>query len=107
MMVQDSDCTTIGTTTSTVTCRCSKLSKMGVVLDPSVKICGDGVVDRLEKCDDGNNEAGDGCSTTCRVENGWACTYLESKTSECCGPCVASCRAHLVLFRLKARFCVA
>ncbi len=40
--MQDSDCTTVGTTTSTVTCRCSKLSEMGVVLDPLVKICGDG-----------------------------------------------------------------
>ena len=30
--------------------------------------CGDGTVDVLEECDDGNREDGDGCSSTCLVE---------------------------------------
>lgn len=31
--------------------------------------CGDGVVDRLEACDDGGTTAGDGCSATCSFED--------------------------------------
>jgi cysteine-rich repeat protein len=27
----------------------------------------------LEECDDGNTESGDGCSSTCMVETGFAC----------------------------------
>ncbi|MFW2388665.1 MAG: DUF4215 domain-containing protein [Polyangiales bacterium] len=30
--------------------------------------CGDGFVDPLERCDDGNTEDGDGCSSACEVE---------------------------------------
>ncbi|MBX3272894.1 MAG: DUF4215 domain-containing protein [Sandaracinaceae bacterium] len=30
--------------------------------------CGDGLLDRGEECDDGNNRDGDGCSASCRVE---------------------------------------
>ncbi|MCD6497723.1 MAG: SUMF1/EgtB/PvdO family nonheme iron enzyme [Deltaproteobacteria bacterium] len=36
-------------------------------------VCGDGVVIGNEGCDDGNQEDGDGCSTQCKVEKGWAC----------------------------------
>ncbi|MBN1772861.1 MAG: DUF4215 domain-containing protein [Deltaproteobacteria bacterium] len=32
--------------------------------------CGDGVRDGDEMCDDGNTAAGDGCSATCRIEEG-------------------------------------
>ncbi|MBX7100524.1 MAG: OmpA family protein [Myxococcaceae bacterium] len=35
--------------------------------------CGNGVLDLTEGCDDGNLTSGDGCSATCRVENGNAC----------------------------------
>lgn len=35
--------------------------------------CGDGVLGAGEECDDGNGTGGDGCSTTCTVESGWAC----------------------------------
>jgi cysteine-rich repeat protein len=31
-------------------------------------ICGDGVVDEGEECDDGNNNAGDGCGPDCTIE---------------------------------------
>ena len=37
--------------------------------------CGNGVVDESEECDDGNNQAGDGCSAECRDESA-ACTTL-------------------------------
>jgi cysteine-rich repeat protein len=31
--------------------------------------CGDGVLDALEECDDGNTESGDGCSSACALED--------------------------------------
>jgi cysteine-rich repeat protein len=37
-----------------------------------------------EGCDDGNVSAGDGCGTTCQVEDGWSCWYGE----EGCHPIV-------------------
>ncbi len=36
--------------------------------------CGDGIVAAPETCDDGNTTAGDGCSATCSIEMGAACT---------------------------------
>jgi cysteine-rich repeat protein len=38
--------------------------------------CGDGILDPGEECDDGNNEDGDGCSSSCEVEEmgGEGCT---------------------------------
>jgi cysteine-rich repeat protein len=42
--------------------------------DPSRRgACGDGCVDATEGCDDGNRSDGDGCSQSCRVEEGWVC----------------------------------
>ena len=37
-------------------------------------VCGDGVLDPGETCDDGNGDSGDGCSSTCQVESGWNCS---------------------------------
>jgi cysteine-rich repeat protein len=36
-------------------------------------LCGDGVVDGAEACDDGNNTNNDGCSSTCTLEAGFSC----------------------------------
>lgn len=36
-------------------------------------ICGDGVLDDLENCDDGNRRDGDGCDGLCNTEAGYAC----------------------------------
>src|SRR5450631_402606 len=38
--------------------------------------CGDGQRFSDEECDDGNTVGGDGCSSTCKVETGFACTDL-------------------------------
>ncbi|MCB9570076.1 MAG: hypothetical protein H6710_23125 [Myxococcales bacterium] len=38
------------------------------VESPPAPLCGDGVVDPGEACDDGNNVGGDGCDPTCAVE---------------------------------------
>jgi fibro-slime domain-containing protein len=36
-------------------------------------VCGDGVIAGTEQCDDGNVANGDGCSSTCSLEQGWTC----------------------------------
>ena len=39
-----------------------------------VLLCGNGVIEPPEEgCDDGNTNNGDGCSSVCTVEGGWAC----------------------------------
>jgi cysteine-rich repeat protein len=35
--------------------------------------CGDGTLDLLDFCDDGNGNSGDGCSDKCEVEDGYEC----------------------------------
>ena len=54
----------------------------------SYYVCGDGVVDPGEACDDGNSAGGDGCSPACNVEPGWTCTgTAPSKcTRDACTP---------------------
>ena len=37
-------------------------------------VCGDGLRFGSEACDDGNQQDGDGCSSTCAIEDGFACT---------------------------------
>ena len=36
--------------------------------------CGDGILTVDEDCDDGNPNDGDGCSSSCKVENGFICS---------------------------------
>ena len=48
-------------------------------------VCGDGIVNGAEACDDGNTAAGDGCSATCTVESGWQCTGTLSTCNAVCG----------------------
>ena len=51
-------------------------------------VCGDGTVDPMEKCDDGNTAGGDGCSPACNVEPGWTCTGTAPSvcTRDACTP---------------------
>jgi cysteine-rich repeat protein len=74
--------------------------------------CGNNDVETGEECDDDNTMAGDGCSATCEVEDGWECTMdpsvcettcgdgIEAGDEECddgnalaCGTCSADCSA--------------
>jgi len=46
--------------------------------DPAVcedaNVCGNGVIETGEVCDDGNTQGGDGCTSSCLLENGESCT---------------------------------
>lgn len=41
--------------------------------DDEPGVCGNGVVEKGEQCDDGNTSNDDGCSSTCQLEPGWSC----------------------------------
>jgi len=42
-------------------------------------LCGNGVANSGEECDDGNTANNDGCSSTCTIESGYACTGAPSE----------------------------
>jgi fibro-slime domain-containing protein len=49
-------------------------------------ICGDAIISSGEECDDGGKTSGDGCSSACKVEDGWTCPTAGSpcqKTAYC------------------------
>ncbi|MEO0460186.1 MAG: DUF4215 domain-containing protein [Myxococcota bacterium] len=48
--------------------------------------CGNSVVESGEGCDDGNTTAGDGCSATCGIEDGGACSDDSDCDSGLCSP---------------------
>ena len=48
-------------------------------------VCGNGSIEAIEDCDDGNTEGGDGCSPLCEVELGWSCTGEPSGCETTCG----------------------
>ncbi len=47
--------------------------------------CGNGRIEDGETCDDRNAVARDGCSETCRIEDGWSCEGEPSSCSVHCG----------------------
>ncbi len=47
--------------------------------------CGDGLIAGIEECDDGNTQGYDGCSPSCVVEAGFACSDEPSVCVETCG----------------------
>ncbi|TMA57855.1 MAG: DUF4215 domain-containing protein, partial [Deltaproteobacteria bacterium] len=48
-------------------------------------ICGDGLVEGSEQCDDGNTANGDGCSSICTLESGFSCSGNPSVCTSACG----------------------
>lgn len=50
-----------------------------------VGICGNGIIEEGEECDDGNLMDGDGCSPECKVEPGWSCSGEPSVCVNLCG----------------------
>ena len=49
----------------------------GDMCDTPRQICGDGVLNSNEECDDGNNVISDGCDEFCLVEDGWSCERVQ------------------------------
>eukprot|EP00960_Hanusia_phi_P038060 753264-Hanusia_phi.AAC.3 len=47
-------------------------------------VCGNGVRNSGEQCDDGNTVSGDGCSNVCTVEAGYSCTGGSSSSPDTC-----------------------
>ena len=47
--------------------------------------CGDGVIEQGEQCDDGGNDDGDGCSSTCTIEPDYSCSGQPSVCVTLCG----------------------
>lgn len=43
------------------------MAKRRELMSPAI-LCGDGKIEGLETCEDGNTEGGDGCSARCRIE---------------------------------------
>ena len=51
------------------TLACQDSSKQAtLIVNPPAILCGNGVVQSPETCDDGNTLSGDGCSSTCQIE---------------------------------------
>jgi cysteine-rich repeat protein len=63
------------------------LAGSGCVLDweESTTLCGNGVLDPGEECDDGASASGDGCSTGCTIDSGWTCSGTPSICTSACG----------------------
>lgn len=51
--------------------------------------CGDGTLAGLERCDDGNTRAGDGCGSDCLTELGWMCPIPPMPCTSTCGDGIA------------------
>ncbi|MCY1001153.1 DUF4215 domain-containing protein [Myxococcus sp. MISCRS1] len=51
----------------------------------SANVCGNGLLDEGEQCDDGDTTANDGCSATCTVETGYSCAGQPSACAVTCG----------------------
>ena len=58
----------------------------GGMADGGGPVCGDGIVNGTEVCDDDNTAANDGCSATCTEETGWTCDGADPTVcTEDCG----------------------
>lgn len=49
------------------------------------QVCGNGLVEMYEECDDGNNSDWDGCGSACVIEHGYECTGEPSICYSTCG----------------------
>jgi len=59
------------------------LPNVSVSIDASIGACGNGKIDSDEECDDGNTQNGDGCSSKCKIEGGYACIEVDGE--QICG----------------------
>lgn len=69
-------CSTLGYAGGTLSCNPMCAFNVGACTAPIV--CGNGLLEAGESCDDGNATNGDGCSSTCQVEQGFICSGTPS-----------------------------
>jgi cysteine-rich repeat protein len=65
-----------------VVARRGELVRFTVAMTPTF-LCGDGAVEAIEACDDGNTVSGDGCDGACAIEPGYLCEGAPSVCSRC------------------------
>ena len=70
------------------------------IVGQCVSLCGNSVLDSGEECDDGNTNSGDGCSSTCTIESGFACS---GEPSTC--TIVDSCPSYCVFLNYNSGSC--
>ena len=51
----------------------------------SVPVCGNSKAEAGEECDDGGTDSGDGCGSSCSIEEGYACVGEPSACEKTCG----------------------
>lgn len=51
----------------------------------TISECGDGILAADEECDDGNLDSGDGCSSSCEIEEGYRCPEQGEPCRPICG----------------------
>jgi cysteine-rich repeat protein len=56
-----------------------------IPIDVARRVCGNGILEPLEACDDGNLQSGDGCSQHCDPERGWDCSEPGQACRLLCG----------------------
>jgi cysteine-rich repeat protein len=70
-------CKTVSVSHDRIQSSCSAVSSFAVIADPAISVCGDQDIQFPEECDDGNENNGDGCSSSCRHEiRSCTCTTL-------------------------------
>ncbi|MBU1244841.1 DUF4215 domain-containing protein [Myxococcota bacterium] len=76
------DCTTQGYSSGSLSCDAvtCRFDTTGCVSQ-----CGNGILETVEGCDDGQLSPGDGCSALCQVEPGWECEGSPSICDPTCG----------------------
>ena len=53
--------------------------------DIRCSLCGNGIIQTGETCDDNNTINNDGCSNVCQIESGWSCSSQPSVCTRLCG----------------------
>ena len=78
MSVQPGKCDTIGTNDDYSNLHVVYVHMENKIVDLCVdvifeNVCGNGILEKGEDCDDGNNRNGDGCNSACQIELNWRC----------------------------------
>ena len=77
----DATCQTLGAGEGALACSVECMIDVSGCVVAEVSVCGDGVIQAGESCDDGDDDAKDGCSPVCEIEPGYVCT---GETSSAC-----------------------